>query len=536
MLAQILKADENQNGFDQATDSFERLKNRLNSPITDNMTSSEIEKTIKEQGDNVNRLLYEATLNRIGSLQASTPVIGSDGVECSRKRLMERTIESRFGEVTYVRWGYKSKEGSSLFPADGHLNLPPEKYTLELRRWISEDASKMSYDEAIADLSSKTSAKVPKRQGLELANRTTVDFVEFYDERAKDTANPCFIPNENCKFVLLSTDGKGVVMRPEGLREGTRKAADKAAEKKLATGREQSDILPGEKKDRKRMAQVASVCNRGEHVRTPEEIVGVTPRVTGKKGKDPIPQNKRTWASLAREPAEVIGEMFMEAHARDPEHQKMWVALVDGNKKQLELLIENALALGVMLTIVIDIIHVIEYIWKAAHVFYKEGDPQCGRFVSELVLQVLRGKSDQVAKLLAEKATALELSKDKRKAVDKCTSYLTTYQQYLRYDQYLAQGMPIATGIIEGACRYLVKDRMDITGARWGLPGGEAVLKLRSIRTNGDFDEYWRFHLKKERERNHESKYENGQLPPLKNYDDSPAGTKSERKLTIVSK
>jgi hypothetical protein len=414
--------------------------------------------------------------------------------------------------------------------------LPPEKYTFDLRRRISEDASKLSYDEALSDLSNRTSAEVPKRQGLELANRASVDFLEFYDDRAKIRENPCFISDENSEFLVLSTDAKGVVMLPDGLRDGTRKAAEKAAAKKLAAGKDPDNLSPGEKKDRKRMAQAASVYTIRPHFRTAEEIVGVGLAITKKKKKGPSPENKRTWASLEREPAEVICEMFTEAQARDPDHQKTWVALVDGNKPQIALLIANALALNIPLIIIIDIIHVIEYIWKAAHSFYNTGDPQCGKFVSELVLQILHGQSNQVVKLLTEKITDLGLSGEKRKAVDKCTSYLTTYQEYLRYDEYLAKGMPIATGVIEGACRYLIKDRMDITGARWGLSGGEAILKLRSIRTNGDFDEYWRFHLKKERERNHESKYENGQVPPLKGYDASSVSPMSQAKLSLVKR
>jgi hypothetical protein len=115
-------------------------------------------------------------------------------------------------------------------------------------------------------------------------------------------------------------------------------------------------------------------------------------------------------------------------------------------------------------------------------------------------------------------ATDRGLSQADRKAVDKCASYLLKYREHLRYDQYLAQGLPIATGVIEGACRYLVKDRMDITGARWGLSGAEAVLRLRSLRASGDFQEYWRYHEKMEQERNHISKYDNG-LPPLKDND-----------------
>jgi hypothetical protein len=191
---------------------------------------------------------------------------------------------------------------------------------------------------------------------------------------------------------------------------------------------------------------------------------------------------------------------------------------VDGNPKQLELLKKQAKAFEVTLTIIIDFIHVLEYLWKASHAFYKEGDLKCEQFVSERLLRVLNGQSSQVAKGIRKMATDRKLTEMQRKAVDKCASYLLKYKEYLRYDKYLAAGFPIATGVIEGACRYLVKDRMDITGARWGLSGAEAVLKLRSLRVSGDFDEYWSYHEKREQERNHSSKYKNG-LPPLKNND-----------------
>ena len=83
----------------------------------------------------------------------------------------------------------------------------------------------------------------------------------------------------------------------------------------------------------------------------------------------------------------------------------------------------------------------------------------------------------------------------------------------LGYPTALAAGWPIATGIIEGACRHIVADRMDLTGARWSVDGAEAVLKLRAVRANGDFDDYWRHHVAEERKRVHESRYENGAIP-----------------------
>jgi hypothetical protein len=100
-----------------------------------------------------------------------------------------------------------------------------------------------------------------------------------------------------------------------------------------------------------------------------------------------------------------------------------------------------------------------------------------------------------------------ELPPDKRVGADDCADYLIAKRSMLRYDRYLRQGLPIATGVIEGACRHLIVDRLDITGARWSVRGAEAILRLRSLRSSGDFDDYWRFHLEAEHARNHASRY-----------------------------
>ena len=112
-------------------------------------------------------------------------------------------------------------------------------------------------------------------------------------------------------------------------------------------------------------------------------------------------------------------------------------------------------------------------------------------------------------------ATLLQLKPEQRTSVDKCANYLLNNRDYLRYDLYLAAGFPIATGVIEGACRYLIKDRMDITGARWSLQGAEAVLRLRSLHVSGDWNDYWHFHLQQEQKRHHQALYFSG-VPLLK--------------------
>jgi hypothetical protein len=195
------------------------------------------------------------------------------------------------------------------------------------------------------------------------------------------------------------------------------------------------------------------------------------------------------------------------AKRRDPEQERQWCVLVDGAEHQLEQIKKLVKRHGVTVIIIMDLIHVLEYLWDAAHCFFKVGDEAAEQWVGERALEILRGNAGQVAGGIRRKATKLNLDKAKRKNADKCANYLLKHKKYLRYDEYLAEGFPIATGVIEGACRYLVKDRMDLTGARWGLDNAEAVLKLRALRASGDLDEYWDFHRAEELKRHHRSRY-----------------------------
>lgn len=146
-------------------------------------------------------------------------------------------------------------------------------------------------------------------------------------------------------------------------------------------------------------------------------------------------------------------------------------------------------------------VHVVEYLWKATWCFHAEGDPTAETWVHDKARDVLAGKARTVAATIRRTATNRRLTGTARKDADDAARYLTNKAPYLDYPTALAGGWPIATGVIEGACRFLVADRLDITGARWGLVGAEAVLQLRALRSNGDFDEYWTFHQAQERQR-----------------------------------
>jgi hypothetical protein len=162
----------------------------------------------------------------------------------------------------------------------------------------------------------------------------------------------------------------------------------------------------------------------------------------------------------------------------------------------------------VNVTVLIDLIHVLEYLWKAAWSFFEPGDPDAETWVAAQATRILEGKAAQAAAGIRRRATTYGYSATERDGAGTCAAYLTAKRPYLDYATALAAGWPIAAGVIEGACRHIVKDRTDITGARWGLAGAEAILKLRAITSNGDFEPYWAWHLEQEQQRVHYSRYQ----------------------------
>jgi exonuclease VII small subunit len=488
--------------YEQARQEFEHIVRHLDSEEVRSMTHSDLERELEKKGRQLMRILLQEHLEARGPGQCEQPVRGSDGVERSQARLQERKLETVFGTVSVERVGYGQEATESLHPLDAELNLPDERYSLELRRRVAEEAAKSSFDETLESIGKTTGGHVPKRQIEELVMRAAQDFDAFYEMRQGQPA----VGEQSKPVMVISIDGKGVVMRRQDLREQTRKAAIER-EHKMGTR-----LSKGEKKNAKRMATVATVYTIAPFVRQPEDLIAENNSARPKPPR-PRPEQKRVWASLEKPPKEVIEEAFQEASYRDPAHKKNWVALVDGNKPQLRMLRRMAKDKALDLTIIVDIIHVIEYLWDAGRAFYPEAGSELESWVRIRLLEILRGKAGYVAGGMRRSATRRYLLSAERKPVDACANYLLTYAPYLKYNHYLAQGFPIATGVIEGACRHLVKDRMEVTGARWSLTGAEAVLRLRALRSSHDFDEYWTFHERKEYERNHKSLYANGIVP-----------------------
>ncbi len=492
--------DASSDPFLAARNHFDSLLRRLGADEAARMTHTDVEVLVEKEGREALRLAFQGHLDlRAARARETRPasVVGTDGHERSHLRDSSRLVQVVFGEVTVTRTAYSYPGVPVLFPLEADLNLAPDSYSLTLRARVAEHALGGSYERAVDLLERNAGTTIAKRQAEEITVRSAVDFDDFYASRAGQP------PKGAEDLLVLTMDGKGVIMRHDSLRAATRRAAEKA-DHKLETR-----LSPGEKSNRKRIAEVASVYSVPRWMRTADDVVG---ELDGERPTRPKVHAKRVWASIVKDAKGVIEDVFAEAQRRDPKHERRWVVLVDGNADQIRYAKAAAKRYGVQITRILDLIHVIEYLWKAAWCFHDKGDEAAEAWVRERLRAILCGKSSDVAAGIRRSATLRELGDDERIGVDKCCDYLLNHRAMLRYDVYLADGLPIATGVIEGACRHLVQDRMDITGARWGLEGAEAILRLRSLYASGDLDAYWIWHRRAEFQRNHLQNYADGTL------------------------
>jgi hypothetical protein len=455
--------------FAESRKCFGELEDWMASEEAAGLQHAELEDQLDVRGRELLRRLFQDRLDLAAAREERRhDVTGEDGVVRTRaEKGRARPLVTRFGQVSVSRIAYRSPGRSNVHPADAALNLPEEKHSHGLRRLASIEAARGSMDAARAAVTRATGVKIGKRQLEELARRAAAHVEAFYAWRLIE-------PAPDGRPLILTFDGKGIVMLPGALRPATAKAAA-LAESKLATR-----LSPGEKNGRKRMAELACVYDADPVPRTPEDIISTPAQKRRKKkaqaktpkgkGKPREPQARGKWltASVTDDIPAVIAAAFDEAERRDPGHQRKWVVLIDGNNTQIEAVTAEAARRGVAVTIVIDFIHVLEYCWKAAWSLFDKGEPAAEEWVADQARKILHGNARQVAAGIRRRATTYGYCGPERAGADECARYLDNKNDYLDYATALARGWPIATGIIEGACRHIVKDRMWTSQARDG--------------------------------------------------------------------
>src|ERR1700751_5446264 len=312
--------------FAQSRECFRELEDWLASGDAGVLQHADLEDQLEERGRELVRLLYQGRLDLTAAGEERRhDVTGEDGVVRTRaERGRTRPLMTRFGQVTVERIAYRSPGRSSVHLLDAALNLPGEKYSHGLRKLAAAEAARGSIEDATAAITRATGVNIGKRQLEQLARRAAAHVEDFYAWRL--TADP---PEEGCPLIL-TFDGKGIVMLPDALRPATAKAAE-SAENKLATR-----LSPGEKHGRKRMAGVAGVYDAVPAPRAAEDVISTPAQKRrkkkaqaakpGRKGKPREPQARNKWltASVTDAIPPVISRAFDEADRRDPSHLREW--------------------------------------------------------------------------------------------------------------------------------------------------------------------------------------------------------------------
>lgn len=457
-----------------------------------------LENGLQVRGNELMRLAYQAQLDKLSraELHAFHMKVRPQDIAV---RSRTRQLMTLFGRVQMRRLGWKSADAEVRYPLDEQLNLPADMYSYCVRERISDEGRRGSWEQAIRTTDRTTAAHVPKRQAEEITVRAAQDFGAFYAEHEAG-ANDALSANA---LLVLSSDSKGITMRPESLRDATRKDKDAASSSAVRV----DPMAPKKlRKHDKRMAVVTAVWDQERHVRTPEDIVGRlrTDRASSRKPPSgPKPQNKRLSATVEQDQKSAISAMFDEAERRDPDKSRTTVVLVDGEERQIATIQQQAKLRNMRITIVLDVIHVLHYLWMAGFALCRQSEGKTSVWVATHLLKLFSRPAIDVVAGIRQSATLRGLTVEQRRPIEKCAKYLLRNAQFLRYGQFVAEGFPIATGVIEGACRHLIQDRLGITGARWNVEGAEAVLRLRALHSNGDWDAYWNYHVRQESRRNY---------------------------------
>jgi len=402
-----------------------------------------------------------------------------------------RPYVSIFGEFNFERYVYAEREGQRIevVPLDARLALPESKFSYLLQDWDQHFAMEQPFG--------KVSQTVEKILGLE----QYVDSLERINRQMAQQADAFRMcqevpPHDEEGSIFVETaDGKGVPIR------------------RPADAPPIYDHQPrmGPKPDRKKCATLGSVYSIDPFRRTAKEVVESLfrdPKKPREKKPRPRPCHKRVMASLNYTNAQgeeingraaVFGWISDEVLSRNPGYRKPIVCIMDGEENLWSEL--GVFQSEVPMEEVLDLLHVTPRLWKAAHLFHKAATAAAEHFVRDRVLRILRGEVNSVIRGLRRMRTTKGFRGKKSDDIEKICKYFEHHQHRMRYHIYLARGYPIASGVIEGACRHVVKDRLERTGMNWVLEGAQAMLDLRCIYVSDQWQAFQEFRITKETKR-----------------------------------
>jgi hypothetical protein len=467
-------------------------------PICD--VEREVFRTLQQLG----RSLLEYFIAQSGTgYQAEHPPRATDGTALTFKGLIASPYFSIFGEVTIPRAAYAGAGPGYVYPLDAQLNLPASKYSYLLEKWVLARAAETDFREAVALFNEMFEFALFPAMPQRLCATVAPAVAPFYVQSAPPT------PESEGSHLAISADGKGVrILKAERQDPATPSEPPKARRGK------------GEKPGIKKQAVVTVDCSFTPESREPEAIVHAllhddTPeerqrakseRQQRREAGEQAPRvacNKHVRATLQGK-AGAMSVLMDRVLKRDPTGTKRIIALLDGDPA-LETAMETALTKARLSkrvdAVILDLIHVSEYVWDVGTALYGEKDPQRVGWVREKLVALLHSEVGRVIGGLKQTLTKTDLRPTQQAALHKTITYFENHRHMMDYATYLAKGYPIATGLVEGTCGSLVKDRMEHSGMRWSIRGAQAVLALRAVKQNHDWDQFWQYHIASEKAR-----------------------------------
>jgi hypothetical protein len=475
-------------GILKSQEEFDEMLSFVQHAAGEGMSIDQLERGLWSRLLALGRTLLERFVEAQGTGDLG-PRIEQEGRSLHRlEQLHDRRYVSIFGELTIHRHVYGTRETQKheLVPLDARLKLPEDEFSYVLQDWDQHLCVKGPYAEACETVREILDLRQTVRS-LEDMNLAMSGQVESFRQ-----SQPTPPAGEEASILVLTSDGKGVPMRKDEMaRSGRRKK--------------------GEKANKKRMACVGAVYTIEPFVRSAADVVDEVMRKEARKNR-PVPRHKQVRAELTRpiegvegsaSTVEVNGKdrifawFQQEVEARNPHRAKPVVCVMDGERALWKMLV-NYLT-GIIC--ILDIFHVLERLWQAAHCFCPEGSDEAKAFVSQRLERILQGKVGYVIGGLKQMGCKQGLRGAKLKQLKTAVGYLHNNRRFMRYQEYLAAGYPIGSGVAEGACRHLVKDRMERTGMRWQVPTAQAMLDLRAVHVSDQWDAFQSYRVEVESSR-----------------------------------
>jgi len=391
---------------------------------------------------------------------------------------------SVFGKLSFARQYFHATGIAGICPLDAEVSLPKRCYSDLLRDWMAYDASDGAYRETATTLERILGLDLSVQSLERVVADDACDVAAFYDHLPSTPA-----PAPLGTIVVAQADGKGVPMVQPPV------------------GTTPVRLGKGQKRTKKKEAIVTALYTIEPYPRTPQDVLAALlhEQRPADPPSRPRPVLKELRATLDGK-AVAVRRLAERARLREGLHSQDRVALTDGAaplQEQMQTQLPD-------FTLVLDIIHATEYLWDNATALLGESSPERSPWVRQHLEGILSGQTDAVIRALAEEAEQPERTTTQVAALRKTIGYYQRNLPYMHYDVYLARGWPIGTGVVEGACGHVVKDRMEQAGMRWTKAGAQAMLDMRAVRLSGDWDAYWQFH----RQQEHARLYGNVQLVP----------------------